>query len=750
VIGCSDDLSHGTYKNKPPTVWIEAAPPEGSLSSYRIEISWGGWDPDGRIDHFEYCITNNNGSFDPADTTGTDKWEHTGKTSDVFVFSADQLVDSIADDQVEEFRRSHTFFIRSVDNEGLPSTSSAYRSFTAYTLSPSVDIISPKRRVFNPANVPPVSTFRWIARDFMDYGLAGQDPDSVSWLLESLSNHNDDWNDAIEWVRNLPVDDPAWNRDGGGWVWYGAPDDGGKSWMTPPVAYGNYLFAIRAKDEAGAITPVFDEARNMRRVLVTRRTTGSLLTLRNPFFGSVSTAVCNTPLTIVDLPGGVPVDFSWTADARDYGGIVVGYRYGWDIADLADPAQWEIDYTPFPPGNPARARLPQSRVYHYGTHVFTLEVMDNWGLCSRIEIKINFIQLPMTENLLMVDDFFEGEQAGWLNPAGRGILPSDEEHDQFWLDMLENLDGFDEEGDVFEVRTGDVIPLTRLADYRSIIWSVLGHVDQTRAYPVLYDLIAFTPKESYGGAGNKRQPNLIALFMAAGGHVMICGQHPVSMAINDTYTAGVRFPIMFRYEMDLRGAGQDRTPNIQFPDGDESFPYSELCLETMDFADTDQNRRRGQWLQCPIHNERTVPDNHTRDQTMRAGIPLDPVFPIIELRPETSDPGRWHEITNRGLDCEVYNPAYFFTPTVCRFTPRQPRDCFQPIYGLECLDTGEPTYGQPVAFYTSMFADRIAQAPGAIGARSVVFGFPPVLFNPDQIRPSIEHILFDEWQLPQK
>jgi len=35
-------------------------------------------------------------------------------------------------------------------------------------------------------------------------------------------------------------------------------------------------------------------------------------------------------------------------------------------------------------------------------------------------------------------------------------------------------------------------------------------------------------------------------------------------------------------------------------------------------------------------------------------------------------------------------------------------------------------------------------------ARSVVFGFPPVYFNPAQVKPGIEHVLFDEWQLPRK
>jgi hypothetical protein len=736
--GCSDGTAPAPYKNQPPTVWIEAGPPEGGVSSYRIEIRWGGWDPDGSINHYEYCITNNNGSFDPADTTGADRWTRTGKTSDVFVFSADVMVDSIADEVVEEFRRSHTFFIRSVDNHGLTSPRPAYRSFTATTLSPVVDIVVPKRVGLNPANVPPVTTFRWTATDYIDDLLSSHEPDSVSWLLEPLNNHNNDWWETIGWIRNLPVDSPEWYQ----WMWYGA-EDGGKSWTTLPLDFGNYMFAIRAKDEAGAITPVFDESRNMRRILVSQRTMGPFLSLRNRYLGCVGTAVCNTPLTIVDLPAGLPIDFSWEASAADYGGILAGYRYGWDVADLDDPDQWAVDWTPFVsvgPDGRATAQLPEPRVYYFGTHVFTLEVVDNSGFCSRIEIKINIVQYPMGRNLFLVDDFFEGDQAGWESSWGLGILPNDDEHDLYWLNVLENVSGFNARTDVLEVYTGEVIPLTRLADYKSLIWNVHGHVDQIRAYPVLYDLISFRPQEGCSGGGGKVKTNIISLFMAAGGHLLLSGQHPVSMSINDTYAPGVRFPIMFKYDLDLRYGGQDR-PDIENSAGAESFPYLDLCLETMDFAYTDEIRRRD----LPVCGVNRIRTSDLRNQTLRYTIPLDGNFPALELRPETAAEGQWHEPGNRGLDCEIYNPDYFFDS--CVYVPGS-RDCFEPIYGLGCLDPTAVVYNQPVAFWTEVYTDVVPDVPNGVPARSAVFGFPPVLFDPVAGKAAIEHILFDEWRLP--
>jgi hypothetical protein len=713
------------------------------VSSYRIEIRWGGWDPDGNINHYEYCITNNNGSFDPADTTGAGRWTRTGKTSDVFVFSADVMVDSIADEPVEEFQRSHTFFIRSVDNHGLPSPQPVYRSFTATTLSPIVNITVPKRVGLNPANVPPISTFRWTATDYIDDLSSRQEPDSVSWILEPLLNHNNDWNETIRWIQELSMDDPAWIRDSG-WQWYGA-EDGGKSWTTPPMDFGGYMFAIRAKDEAGAITPVFDESRNMRRILVSQRTMGPFLRLQNRYLGCIATAVCNTPLTIVDLPAGVPIDFVWEADASIYGGTLAGYRYGWDVADLDDPDQWAVDWTPFVsvgPDGRATARLPEPQVYYFGTHVFTVQVKDNSGFCSSIEIKINIVQYPMGRSLFLVDDFFEGDQAGWESSWGLGMLPNDAEHDAYWLGVLENVAGFDAQHDVLAVHTGEVVPLTRLADYKSLIWSVLGHVDQTRNYPVLHDLISFRPREGCSAGGGKVETNIVSLFMAAGGRLLLCGQHPVSMSINDNYAPGVRFPIMFQYDLDLRYGRQDSAPDIENPPGAESFPYVDLCLETMDFAYTHVYRWRNLGLQCPVQNVRT---SDVRNQTLRYTIPLDGNFPILELRPETAAEGKWHEPDNRGLNCEIYNPDYFFDS--CVYVPG-PRDCFEPIYGLGCLDLSAVVYNQPVAFWTGVYTDVVPDVPGGVPARSAVFGFPPVLFDPAASKAAIEYILFDEWRLP--
>lgn len=739
-------------ENRPPTVWLASAPPEGTTEKYTIQLFWGGWDPDGEIAYYEYAITDNgDGPFLPSDTAGDENWHPVYGNDSLFTFSADELTNPNANNMVSEFTRSHTFFIRAVDEQGLRSVEPAYRSFTARTLSPRVDISVPQRNQLNPAAVPPITTFRWTATDYIDDLLTSQAPDSVQYALVDTRGFNENWAKTIDYLRKDPAVLTEFGRteeqsdaEWGDWVYYGLPQDSGKFWTTEPLEYGPYVFAIRAKDEAGAVTPVLDEIYNVRRVRVSNRSTGPLFTVTNEYMGSITTSSPTTPLVILDLPAGVPIRFCWNASADEYGGIVSGYRYGWDIGDLEDPEQWETDFTPFVTEN----ACSPSRTFFFGTHTFTCEVVDNSGYNSRVEVKVNIVQFTLQKNLLVLDDFEADKdlfQAGWTNQVGRGVLPNDAEHDQFWEFVLENVGGFDPATDVLEVRGDSKLPLTRVANYKSIIWSVYSHVDQIQQLPLLYNFIQYRQKNPTAGAssGGKREPNLLALFMAAGGHVLITGQHPMSNVKSRALGGAVRYPLIYLYELE---GEQEREPDIENTLGDQSFTYKEMCLDAIDYAVSSFSRRRTSDMYCSVVGIRNVSSNALRDNSMRWGIPIDPNFVRIDLRPETASPGKAHAPDVKGLNVEVYNPQYFMD--LCAFTPRQPRGCFQPIYGLGCLDPNEPVYGAPVAFWTSAFADRVAEVPGAVGARSAVFGFPPVYFNPTEVKVGIEYILFDEWQLP--
>jgi hypothetical protein len=734
-LGCSKP-SDVKNANQPPTVWLSSAPPEGSMSKYTIQMFWGGWDPDGEIQYYEYAITDNDtGFFDPADTTGIDNWHKVFSNDSLFTFTADEVADSSdigGTMEPIEFVRSHTFFIRAVDEEGKASTTPAYRSFTARTLSPEITITIPVYNGLNPALVPPVTTISWIAKDYVDNVRVSQDPDFVRWILVPRLENDVDWQKTLRYIRQNP-DAPEWSD----WVDYNAPNDAGKSWTTPPLEVGAYMFAVQAKDEAGAVTPVFDERRNVRRLIVRKSPTGPLLTVRNDYIGTFKSTTATTHLSIVDLPANVPLIFEWSATAASYGGVVTGYRYGWNVLDLNDDDQWAVDWTPF---TSTWAESP-SRTLYFGTHTFHVEAIDNSGYISRVGIKINIVPFTMERNLLVVDDYYEDPATcGWAKT--RGAMPCDDEHDALWVNGLINVDGFEPAIDMIEVSTNKPLPIDKLAQYKNVIWDTYGGYNLlSTSYPFLHDVIRFIPEDPNVTIVGKLQPNLLALFMAAGGHVLICGYQPMTMVM---VIDQKRFPFIFQYELlgDQDGNYDDQVNN---PVGDNSFAYREMCIDVLDIACGNWDTLRDEENGCGVTHQRTV---DCRRNGLRECLPIDMSFPLLTLRPEAAAPGRAYAEDRRGLNDELYNPPYFR----CGHLDILPRDCFTPIYGHGCLNVNSVIYNAPNAAWSSAFAHVVpdVSAGVAVAARSAVWGFEPVFMDTVQVRGALEAIVFGEWQLPSK
>ena len=89
---CDESLYTGAIKpNDPPTIKLTSGPPEGDTTAYTIHFSWVGNDADGTIDHYELALASGDPfGFDPADTTGLDKWTRTRATDSLFTFDADE------------------------------------------------------------------------------------------------------------------------------------------------------------------------------------------------------------------------------------------------------------------------------------------------------------------------------------------------------------------------------------------------------------------------------------------------------------------------------------------------------------------------------------------------------------------------------------------------------------------------------------------------------------------------------------
>ena len=345
-------------------------------------------------------------------------------------------------------------------------------------------------------------------------------------------------------------------------------------------------------------------------------------------------------------------------------------------------------------------------------------MIDNSGFCSRIEVKVNIVRFTGERNLMIVDDYRPDEvagQSGWS--VTNGGAPNDNEHDAFWLDMVSNVDAFDPSRDMIASSVDREIPLVTFASYKNIIWSVFGDVDAKAvdALPLLYSFIQYRSKRpptnssgacsSTGGVQGKVVPNYLGLAMRAGVHTLIAGNHPVQNIVPRIGTFQVRWPMIPLYELERQNAQVSSGPSqndLNNPPGDQSFSYKDLCIDVIDYGFLTNQRMRSNGTgsntrYCGVSGIRQPNANSRRDDGMRTGIPADPHFLPIALRPECSNPGRVFAPSSQAIDVEVYNPAYFRIGTACQFV-EPPRPCFEPIYLLGCLDTAEKTYQQPIAF----------------------------------------------------
>jgi hypothetical protein len=414
--------------------------------------------------------------------------------------------------------------------------------------------------------------------------------------------------------------------------------------------------------------------------------------------------------------------------------------------------QWEIDYTPFI-GD--RAQSPP-RTFFFGTHSFFLEVIDNSGFKSRVEVRVNIVPFTMENDLLYVDDWLEGFDCF---SRTNGSSPCDTEHDQFWAYILDSVAGFNPNTDVFELglQGRTLLPIQVMAKYKNVIWNATGNT-AGEAGAFLDQLIKFIDPDAPPASG-RTSPNLVALFMATGGHVLLVGNQIMTMVINPTVFVGQGinlFPMIFRYE--LTG---DQDGVYGFPNqvgirgvGEDSFAYNDCCLNVLDqsyLQNQAQQRKSGGTQRCPTN---LIRDRDRVKDGMRIALPIDMTtgggFPQLELRPEVSDPGKFLELA--GMEVDIYNPEYFSTETDCAGVAETIplRDCFQPIYGNGCNNTSSLIYNAPVAFWTTRFVNRVPDITDGVGARSAIWGFHPVFFNPDQVKAAIEIIVHDEWQLPRK
>ncbi len=727
TVSCSEDVLVGEdIENVPPTVRITDAPFEKVPTKYQVHFYWYGYDPDGSIDHYEYVVVPGDPiGFDPADTTGIDKWNITELGDMLIEVTADERDTTVTIDYMmyTRYHKTHTFFVRAVDNEGMPSDP-AYRSFTAFTLAPQILISQP----MNPNNerlfLSPLTTFVWEGKDPIDSPWNYQDVDSIRYM------HMIYYDSIIDDLNMHPeVFEDKWSP----WISYAAPGDSGISTILGDdeiISHGNtYIFAVQAKDEAGAVTSIFDTRSNVREFYV-RKPLAPLLTVTEQHLGIYKFVGVNLNAKVYYVPAGFPLNISWIGDASHYSSEVTTYRYGWDIRNLEDPSEWEVEAGPF-------IRSCPQRKFSSGIHTLYIEAADRLGAVTLARIEIVVVVLSMEKNLLWVDDFFS-----WDFPQINYAMPTESEHDDFWIDVCSRAHGFDPEGDVYDTAEHFFEPpdIRYLWRYKNTIWSFCGARMENNAW---MKIIFLTSEDEVREDIPNYPYNVLRLYLTSGGHLWTVGKSDreggFAGALPEhwtgwTYMKMLKFPLYLKCEM-MYGPGH----GCEYMDGVETTPYKDFCISVLDkvygvFRDDPAMPKR--------INEYDAMFLAYKDDSDPITNSLPDLPPYLHLWREVTRPGRFFDPLVRGFHyVEVYNPEYWMNSNGIT-----PQSCFHPLYRMRSRNSRSCVDSTVVAFWTTKYADVTNDSPGYVAAPSVHFGFPLWFFNRYDVY-ALADAIFERWQI---
>jgi hypothetical protein len=236
-----------------------------------VHFAWTGSDPDGEVIGFRWRLSDNGqvGIIDESDTLGL-PWNFTTATDSVFSVSADQPAPRDPEDTGPHiFFRAHTFWIKAVDNLGAEDPSPAYVSFTAVTEAPEVQVtVSPSVDPMPDGclELPLPISFTWTASD------SDSPADALLETRTLLVSLSDLGIDACLTQAEYELLDPLAAVAGSLWSEWQQYDP--QSQIPPALNLGpehvggRYLFAVMARDGAGAWTEALTWGGNVWQVEV--------------------------------------------------------------------------------------------------------------------------------------------------------------------------------------------------------------------------------------------------------------------------------------------------------------------------------------------------------------------------------------------------------------------------------------------------------------------------------------------------
>jgi hypothetical protein len=558
-------------------------------------------------------------------------------------------------------------------------------------------------------------TFRWHCEPECK-------PMSVRYLCDLVRDANGVYSDTFDVVRDLNRNPSRYEDRWSDWIRYDAPDDAGRHVKVDGLTAGKkHFFAVQARSYCDHVTTLFQLNKNIRRFVASVKV-GPLLTVGETYLGySRFIGTTMTPVKY-DLPGGVPLNFRWEADAEEYGGEIVCYRYGWDVQDINDPSDWDVECAPFHTAAP-------TRTLYSGVHTLYIEAVDNGNKTTRAAIQINIIPFAMDRTLLWVDDFFSIDPQPPMYET-----PGESNHDAFWVDICSRAGGFDPGRDVYDCFYGHSThppTIQEIGKYKNIIWTYSTSQDAWRK------VVEFTP-ESHIGSGQQPKLNYLPVFLARGGHLWTLGrsENVGGLAAIWKESRMPLWPATFMFDMSY---------NPSDTSGVHCMGYRDYCVSAID-------KIWGSFKSDPGE----VPPNYIRDLTrdgMRYAYKDDtdfitaqyPGLPVqLDLWEEVTKPGRFFDPQIRGfMYCEIYDPQYYMD-----FYLMTSQHCFHPIYRMKARSSLSFINDQTIAIWVTRYEDIVPDVQAGIGvaARSVHFGFPLWFFDRTAVDEIVE-VVFDEWQI---
>lgn len=404
--GCSSntDLSGVRVPNGRPETRIVGQPPTLLEASFAVDLNWTGSDPDGRIVGYEWKISNNGtDGISPRDTLTVDPltgavlnpWRFTAGNDTTFLVLADQA--GFPRDQHSEPRsfRTHSVFIRAVDDKGAVDPSPAYISFTSTTIVPTCRVVYPSLSNQSSKTVPQSVNVGWEGTD-IDFDL--RIPTQVRFLWKSAKYDTTETGEP-RYIRtpfefNLHADEILDPEDPDWFPWRAYDSlEANRRIQFPDQPDGEYfLFALQVRDTAGAVSIGRDYNIEVANFRIKAGGFRPDVRIFEPFLGAPTSSEI-----FDEIAGGQPLNFSWTANAEAYNGEIVSYRHGWDLIDPDDANDpgWAV-----PPGLTRQNLFAAERSFQDGLHTFYLRVTDDSDQVRLIKWRLQVIPFVSRENQL--------------------------------------------------------------------------------------------------------------------------------------------------------------------------------------------------------------------------------------------------------------------------------------------------------------------------------------------------------------